>query len=292
MKKTRYKKPLKTSILPLTRKFYLKDRQFCRASLCKTKGLSYLMLTLIIWMFTCLYMFSINAKAGIATIEQADQVFLNYDKDISNIQKAIDLYNQVIKENTNAKILSIAYAKISMAYLTMGDFSSLNHTDPLKDYEAGKIAAQKAISLDPENSDAYFWYAGNLGRMAQLKNFMAALFILPEFKKYLAKAYELNPDSLFVLEAYAEFYYQLPRPFGGSYAKSIEFAKKALKIDPHYTMPYTTLAKVYISEDKYDIAKQLLEKVIHFKDPSYRAGWIMYDKPLAQKLYNSIENKK
>lgn len=226
------------------------------------------------------------------TLEQANQTFSNYDINIQNLKKAITLYKQIIESSHSNALKAKAYANMSMAYLTMGDFSQLSHTNALKDYEEGKKAAQKAIELNTYESDGYFWYAGNLGRIAQRKNFMAALFILPEFTKYLKKAYELNPNSLFVLEAYAEFYFQLPKAFGGSNTKSIEYAERALKIDSHYTMPYTTLAKVYISEEKYDIARKLLEKVIDFKDPSYRAGWVMYDRPLAKKLYQSIKDKK
>ena len=230
-----------------------------------------------------------NARA--ATIEQANQVFYNYDIDISNIQKAIVLYEQVIKENRDPVVLSTAYTQIAMADLTMGDFADLTHTNALKDYEAGKLAAQKAIELNPRGSDAYFWYAGNIGRMAQRENLIKALLSLPAFLTNLNKAYTLNPRSLFVLEAYAELYYQLPGAFGGSDSKSIRYVHKALKIDPHYTMPLTTLAKVYISEGKNDKARDVLEEVLHFKDPSYRAGWVMYDKPLARKLLDSINPK-
>jgi tetratricopeptide (TPR) repeat protein len=243
----------------------------------------------LLWL-VLLLVFSLNVHA--ATIEQANQIFYNYDIDISNIQKSIDMYNQIIKENSSPAILYEAYYRIAMAYLTMGDFANLDHTDALKDYEAGKNAAQKAIELNPNGSDGYFWYAGNMGRIAERENFLKALLILSEFTKYLNKAYELNPKSLFVLESYAEMYYRLPWAFGGSDSKSIEYAQKALKIDPHYTMPLTTLAKVYISEGKYDMARKVLEEVLNFKNPSYRAGWVMYDKPLAQKLLNSIKNEK
>ncbi len=245
-------------------------------------------LLVLLWIVPLL-VFSLNARA--ATIEQADQVFYNYDIDISNIQKAIALYGQVIGENKDPVVLSKAYTQIAMADLTMGDFADLTHTDALKDYEAGKLAAQKAIKLNPEGSDAYFWYAGNIGRMAQRENLIKALLSLPAFLNGLDKAYTLNPKSLFVLEAYAELYYQLPGAFGGSDSKSIKYVHEALKIDPRYTMPLTTLAKVYISEGKNDKARDVLQEVLHFKDPSYRAGWVMYDKPLARKLLDSINPK-
>lgn len=227
-----------------------------------------------------------------ATIEQAKAVFYNYDKDIANIQKAIGMYKAIIEETKDPSVLYAAYTGLSMAYLTMGDFAHLDHTDALKDYEAGKHAAWKAIAINPKGSDACFWYAGNIGRMAQREFFLKAVLVLPTFLHYLDRAYELNPKSLFALEAYAELYYELPGAFGGSDEKSIHFIHEALKIDPRYTMPLTTLAKVYISEGHYTQARDILNRVLQFKDPSYRAGWVMYDKPLAHKLLDSIQDKK
>lgn len=226
-----------------------------------------------------------------ATLRKARDVFDDYDRNIASIQEAIHIYTQVIKENNRPQIQSRAYAGISMAYLTMGDFAGLTHTNALKDYEAGRDAAWKAIKLDPRSSDACFWYAGNIGRIAQRKIFIKAVLILPEFLLYLDRAYRYNPKSLFVLEAYAELYYQLPGAFGGSNHKSITYIDKAMRIDPRYTMPLTTLAKIFISEGKYDRARKILKEVLNFSSPSYRAGWVMYDKPLARKLLESIKNK-
>ncbi len=230
-----------------------------------------------------------NARA--ATIDQANTVFYNYDKDIANIQTAIDMYTRIAHSTDDSSLLYQAYYRLGMAYLTLGDFAHLDHTDAVKDYEAGKQAAWKAMQINPDGSEACFWYAGNIGRIAQREFFLKAVLVLPAFLKYLSRAHRLDPKSLFVLEAYAELYYQLPGAFGGSDEKSIGYIKEALKIDPRYTMPLTTLAKVYISEGRYAEARDVLNRVLQFKDPSYRAGWVMYDKPLARKLLESIRDK-
>ncbi len=230
-------------------------------------------------------------KARAATIDQANTVFSNYDKDIANIQKAIDMYTSIVQGTSDPSLLYQAYYRLGMAYLTLGDFARLDHTDAVRDYEAGKRAAWKAIQINPDGSEACFWYAGNMGRIAQREFFLKAVLVLPAFLKYLSRAHRLDPKSLFVLEAYAELYYQLPGAFGGSDEKSIGYVREALKIDPRYTMPLTTLAKVYISEGRYAEAREVLNRVLQFKDPSYRAGWVMYDKPLARKLLESIRDK-
>ena len=241
----------------------------------------------------CLILLSaLSPNAFAATIEQVNQVFYNYDKDIANIQKAIGMYKAIIQDTRDPTVLYQAYTGMSMAYLTLGDFAHLDHTDAVKDYEAGKRAAWKAIAINPKGSDACFWYAGNIGRLAQRQFFLKAVLVLPTFLVYLSRAHQLDPKSLFVLEAYAELYYQLPGAFGGSDEKSIQYIHEVLKIDPRYTMPLTTLAKVYISEGRYAEARNVLDRVLQFNDPSYRAGWVMYDIPLAHKLLDSIKDKK
>ncbi len=225
------------------------------------------------------------------TIKQANALFDNYDKDITNLQKSIDMYDRITKESSSSHELYTAYYKTAMTYLIMGDFANLTHTDAINDYEKGAAAAKKAIAINPNGSEGYFWYAGNIGKIARKKNFLEALDILPKFLFYLSKSYKLNPKSTFVLEAYSELYYELPWAFGGSSSKSIEYAKRALKIDPNYTMPLTTMAKVYIKQGKYNDAKKVLEEVLNSKNPSYRAGWVMTDKPYAQKLLYSITGK-
>ncbi|MGC8685024.1 MAG: tetratricopeptide repeat protein [bacterium] len=235
------------------------------------------------------FMFVMNAHA--LTLSDAEAVFNNYDKDISNLQKSITMFEQVAKESGDPKVKSMAYCDESRAYLTMGDQAKLTNTDALKDYEAGKAAANNAIKADPDNAMGYFWMSANIGRIGQYKGVLNSLFMLPDFKKYLGKAYEINKTDPNILEAYGEMYYELPWIAGGSDKKALEYLNASLKNDPNFTLPMVIMGKVYIKQGEYDKAREILEKVINYKTPSYRADWLMSDKPLAQKLLNSINPK-
>lgn len=235
-------------------------------------------------------LFTVNARA--VTLSDAENVFNNYDKDITDLQKSLDLFDQVITGTTDQNIISQAYCDIARTYLTMGDQAKLTHTDALKDYEAGQAAADKAIKADPKSAMGYFWYAANIGRVGQYKGVLNSLFMLPDFKKYLGKAYAIDKNNYNILEAYGEMYYELPWIVGGSDTKALDYLNASLKNEPNFTLAMAIIGKVYIKEDKYDEAREILEKVIHYKTPSFRADWALFDKPLAQRLLDSIKDKK
>ncbi len=233
---------------------------------------------------------TVNAHA--VTLSDAENLFNNYDKDIANLQKSMDMFEQVITGTTDPKIISQAYCDEARTYLTMGDQAKLTNTDALKDYEAGQSAAGQAIKADPNNAMAYFWYAANIGRVGQYKGVLNSLFMLPDFKKYLGKAYAIDKTDPNILEAYGEMYYELPWIVGGSNSKALDYLNASLKSDPNFTLSMAIMGKVYIKEDEYGKAREILEKVINYKTPSARADWAMSDKPLAQKLLDSIKDKK
>ncbi len=235
-------------------------------------------------------LFAGNAFA--LTLNDAESVFNDYDKDITNLQKSITMFDQVIKASKDQKLVSQAYCDESRTYLTMGDQAKLTKTDALKDYESGKAAADQAMKADPDNAMGYFWYAANLGRVSQYKGVLNSLFMVPDFKKYMGKAYAIDKTDKNILEAYGEMYYELPWFIGGSDSKAVDFLDRSLKSDPNFTLPMAILGKVYIKEGDYGKARDILNKVIDYKTPTFRADWAMYDKPLAQKLLNSIKDKK
>lgn len=233
--------------------------------------------------------FSLSAYA--VTISDAEKVLNDYDKDISNLKKAVDMFNQIIQESKDKEVIYRAYIGESRAYETMGDQAKLTRTSPQDDYEQGMITAQHAIKINPNDARGYYWYAGNIGRQSEYKSLLNAVMVLPVFQEYMGKAYALDKTNADILEGYGEMYYELPWVVSGSNTKAMDFLKRSLKSDPNLTLSMAILGKVYIREEKYEQARKILEKLINYKTPTYRADWVMFDKPLAQKLLESIKDK-
>ena len=237
--------------------------------------------------FTLVY----PAGAYAATLKEAQSVFDNYDKDIKNIQQAIDMFDQIVTESRDNNTIYDAYVGLARAYETMGDQSKLTQTSSFNDYEQGMAMAKKAIQVNPNGAMGYYWYAANLGRKTEVQGVLNSLISLPEFKKNLSRAYELDKTNADILEAYGEMYYELQWVVSDSNGKTLDFLNRALTSNPRLTLAMVIKGKVLIREGKYQQAKKILNEVINFKKPAYRADWAMYDRPLAQKLLNSIQDK-
>jgi tetratricopeptide (TPR) repeat protein len=236
-----------------------------------------------------IFVHSISAYA--VTLREAEDVFNNYDKEISNLQRSIDMFNQVITESKDNSTIYQAYVGQARAYETMGDQAKLTQTSAFNDYEQGMAMAKKAIQVNPKGAMGYYWYAANLGRKTEVQGVLNSLISLPEFKKNLGKAYELDKTNPDILEVYGEMYYELQWVVSDSNGKAMDFINRSLKSNPHLTLAMVIKGKILIREGKYQQARKVLTEAINFKTPLYRADWAMYDRPLAQKLLDSIKDK-
>ncbi len=211
---------------------------------------------------------------------------------IANIRKAITMCESYIKANPGDKIGNAqAYGIMAYGYFNIGEFQT-NTDDQLKSYTAGKDASQKVIDLEPESWDGWAWYANNLGRISQLKGVIKSLFLLDPFKKHLFQAEKLSPDNPFILDAIGDMYRQLPWIAGGSMAKSKEYLERDVKADPNYTLAKLDLAITLLEDGKKEQAKQLLTEVVNAQNSSWRAHWLIWEKPKAEALLNNMDNYK
>ncbi len=216
----------------------------------------------------------------------------NASEAIADIQKAIKMCEDYIKANPNDKVgNSQAYGIMAYGYFNIGEFQN-NDADKLKSYEQGKDAAQKVIDLEPGVWDGWAWYANNLGRISQLKGVIKSLFLLDPFKKHLFEAEKLSPNNPFILDAIGDMYRQLPWIAGGSMSKSKEYLERSVKADPNYTLAKLDLAITLLEDGNKTQAKQLLTEVVNAQNSSYRAHWLIWEKPKAEALLNNMDNYK
>jgi|GEM_PF-1679277 len=211
---------------------------------------------------------------------------------IADIQKAIKMCEDYIKANPNDKQgTAQAYAIMAYGYFNIGEFQT-NDDEKLKSYESGKDAAQKVIDLAPNMWDGWAWYANNLGRISQLKGVVKSLFLLDPFKKHIFQAEKLSPNQPFILDAIGDMYRQLPWIAGGSMSKSKEYLERSVKSDPNYTLAKLDLGITLLEDGKKEQAKELFTEVINAKNPSWRAHWLIWEKPKAEALLNNMDNYK
>ena len=184
------------------------------------------------------------------------------------LQRAVEFYEQAIRLDPT---FALGYAGIALAYgVTAANYSG----DPLVYYPKAKEYALKALSLDDDLPEAHAVLATIIegyerdlvGAEAEFKR---AIELNPSYptahqwyshvlqweKRYseaweqLSKALDLNPLSLIVLINMSDYYWMVR-----DYDKAIEYAKKALELDPSFVFTYDALIRSYVGRSMFSEA--------------------------------------
>lgn len=182
----------------------------------------------------------------------------------------------------------VALARVCFIW---GDIRAETREQKLEAYEQGRVAAQRAIELDPKNVAAHFWYGTNTGRWGQTKGVLRSLFLLPTVREEIQTILALDPKFPSVYALAGNVYYEVPGLFGGDLDKSEEMFRKGLELDPKYTGMRVGLAKTLIKKGRIAEARRELETVLAEKEPRNLADWTLKDSRDARALLESIKGK-
>jgi len=206
------------------------------------------------------------------------------------LQKAVELYEQAIRLDPT---FALGYAGIALAYgVTAANYSG----DPLTYYPKAKEYALKALSLDDDLPEAHAVLATVIegyerdlvGAEAEFKR---AIELNPSYPsahqwyshilqwekrsseawEQLRKALDLNPLSLIVLINMADYHW-----FMRDYDKAIEYAKKAIELDPAFVFNYDALIRSYVGKSMFNEALQASDAYSKVARPVEGQLWRAY----------------
>jgi len=206
------------------------------------------------------------------------------------LQKAVELYEQAIRLDPT---FALGYAGIALAYgVTAANYSG----DPLTYYPKAKEYALKALSLDDDLPEAHAVLATVIegyerdlvGAEAEFKR---AIELNPSYPsahqwyshilqwekrsseawEQLRKALDLNPLSLIVLINMADYHW-----FMRDYDKAIEYAKKAIELDPAFVFNYDALIRGYVGKSMFNEALQASDAYSKVARPVEGQLWRAY----------------
>ncbi len=203
------------------------------------------------------------------------------------LAQAIKIAEKEIQKNPNS---FLAWRILTEAYLEMGD-QQKSKKEKLAYYRKGLNAARVLKRIAPNKPDGYFWEGANLGRIGQTKGVLKSAAIASEVKKDFLTALEKDPLYLPALEGLGVFYYELPSFMGGDLKKSEKYLRKAIRVNPRYTLAWLDLAKTLYKQKRYCEAKKALLKVINCKNPLHPGDYFMDDLPEAKKLLKKVSKK-
>jgi tetratricopeptide (TPR) repeat protein len=180
---------------------------------------------------------------------------------------------------------------LSYVNFLVGDVRATSADDKLAAYDRGREIGRRAVELAPQSHDAHLWYAINTGRWGQTKGIMRSLFLLPTVRAEIDTVLKLNPRSVRGHALAGNVMLELPGIAGGDRAKAEEHFRRALEVDPRFTVARVDLARVLIATGRYDDARRELSSVIAERAPTFIADWTVKDLPRARALLASIQDK-
>lgn len=227
-----------------------------------------------------------GTKEEVATeLEMAQRIYLDYHKDSMNLDRSIEILEDIMKKtpkNLEALVL------LSRVWLTYGYAKAPNDKEKVRVFKNGIKAAKKAVELAPDNPDAHFFYVANLGSWGETRGVIKSLFLLPKIKKELRLILKLDPNHVYGLGMTGLLYYTIPDFMGGDLHLSDIYLRKAIRLDPHFTVLKIHLAKTLLKQKRYNEAKEMLEEVIEEKDPTVYADWY-FNKEMAKNMIAEIK---
>jgi tetratricopeptide (TPR) repeat protein len=179
----------------------------------------------------------------------------------------------------------LALAQICFLY---GDVRAKTPDEKLDAYEQGRQAARRAADAAPGNARAHFWYATNAGRWGQTKGVLRSLFLLPEVKRGMEAALELDPRFPPAYVLAGTVYYEVPGLFGGDLEKSEALFRRGLAVDPRFTGLRVGLARTLVKRGRTGEARRELQAVLDEKTPTNPADWTLKDSRAARALLHSL----
>lgn len=130
--------------------------------------------------------------------------------------------------------------------------------------ESGIEAGRAAIRIAPNKPEGHFWFAANMGALAESFGLRQGLKYRGPIKDELETTLRLDPAFLegSADRALGRWYNEVPRLFGGSNKESEAHLRKALTYDAQSTITLYFLAETLLDEGKTDEARKTLQQVL------------------------------
>jgi len=147
--------------------------------------------------------------------------------------KARQLYDKTRYEEALALLAGLpvengkVYALMGQCYYMLGD------------YKRASESLERAVRLEPGNSDYYMWLGRAYGRRAETSSFITAPGLASKARQSFEKAFQLNPRNLEAVGDLFEYYLEAPPFMGGGLDKARDLAEKTRDLDPaeyHYRL--------------------------------------------------------
>jgi tetratricopeptide (TPR) repeat protein len=210
----------------------------------------------LIFLMLCLVILFYQTTAALAAQEAPDLVAARKARDhasVAELQKLV----AVAEKAAVAKQSLEAYLQLALFNVWLCEAIESHQDDKLfkQAAEAGVAAAEKAVALDPNSSDAHQLLGDLLSQLIP-HVYGGGMRYGQRATAELERAIELNPKNVNAYVSRAISYYYSPDSFGGSKPKAFELLKKAVEIDAAQDAPHIWLALFALDAGQLDAAQR------------------------------------
>ena len=217
-------------------------------------------------------------------VAQADRLGEATDASVESLQQAVLLYGVAARLDPARADIRV---KQAAAALEAGEATA---SDPLRWYELGRQAAERAVALDSGNAHAHFLLAAHRGQIAKRR--LVAPSIVGELEERLRRCLALNPRHARALHMLARLLRDTPivlRPYlKGSRADVERYLIAAVEADPNFPQARLDLADHYRSQGHIAQARAQAQAVIEMTRPTNPRTWREEHRPAAEALLKKL----
>ncbi|MEZ5345566.1 MAG: TRAP transporter TatT component family protein [Pyrinomonadaceae bacterium] len=157
-----------------------------------------------------------------------------------------------------------AYGLLSEIYYWSGEYA--DSEDKLFYFDKGVEYGEQGVEINDNSLEANFWLAVNWGSYGNAKGIMKSLSLITPIKEKAEFVIELDESYFYggPWRILGRLYNKAPGfPISiGNNKKSLECFEKALELGPKFYLNHLFIAELYISDRKYDKAREHLEWII------------------------------
>jgi tetratricopeptide (TPR) repeat protein len=102
----------------------------------------------------------------------------------------------------------------------------------LQQWDKAIAAAQKAVALNPDNSDYHLWLGRSYGEKAEHSSWLTAIALARKVRSEFETAVQLNSRNVAAQSDLAQFYMEAPAFLGGGKDKAQAQAQRLSSMDP------------------------------------------------------------
>jgi tetratricopeptide (TPR) repeat protein len=230
---------------------------------------------------------AIAATPADSACEKAAYMLFNRHLNPTWLDSAYDLLSQVRAAEPRHERCLYLWSRI---HTQKGD-NALTDKDKLRFYSRAKAIAETLIQVNEQNPDGHIWWGVAQGRIGQTRGVLNSLFMVSGLKRAFNRTLELDSGYATAWDALGVLYHELPGFAGGSLARSEQYLKRGVALDPNYALIRLDLARVYIRQKRWAEARAELERLLAIEHPTYPADFCNDDRPEALELLRQIDGR-